>query len=236
MPLPQHQKGIVVLPLLIFILAVITVALASFVFLDQNQVITHSADSTSQPKAGLIQRILSDPAPTPTPNPWMSYDNPDYNFRIIYPREGVVYQADGSRTGGFCGGSIIEDPKNAATILVDNFFKLKIVAWDSTLADYLVSTGGSEAYNIEAIVGSGADEAVKLLGLKPDFEVAVGYPPLAYIKAVYKKGGNIFLMQEVLHNPANPGGCVVPAIVDPSKFSDIASQQWDITTSIKFNE
>lgn len=179
-----------------------------------------------------VQGVNSIPKPVSAPphSPWKTYENQENKFKITYPRAGVVWD-EGKLEEKECGNAIKEEEGG---VLVDNFYKLKIVPFTATLEEYLISKGAPYAYEREVIEDSGADEAVKLMGLKKGFEIAVGFPPLVYVKAVFKKGDQIFLMQEIVHNPTNSGGCVQPSVVDPTQYPEIAKQNWDITTSLKF--
>jgi len=213
MKLPK-QKGFSL------ILAVLIVAalLAGGLYFSRSQKITSPA-----------QLITS--LPIPTPSPWNIYQGD--GFEITYPKNGVIAQ-DHGYTEGECGTGIKEDPRDKSVLLFDNFFKIKEISWDKTLDEYLISTRAKNAYETDVLEGSGADEAIKLLKLKPGFEVAVGYPPLAFTKAVFKKGEKVYLLQS-FNTITNFGGCVLPTIVDPVKYPEVSKSTWDPLTRIKFN-
>lgn len=169
-------------------------------------------------------------SPTPTPSPWKTYKNDKYGFEITYPREGVII-TDKGNVEGECGKAIKE---SSGKIDVDNFFQVKIVNWTGTIADYLLSQGAGKIYNTEIIEGSGALEGLYLVGLKKDFEVAVGYPPLLYVKYLFKKGDNLYIISTYLH-PENLGGCINPEVLDPVKYKKYIDLGWNQKTSFKFS-
>jgi hypothetical protein len=88
-----------------------------------------------------------------------------------------------------------------------------------SIKDFIKEENAEDLYNIEIINGSNADEAVRIK-LKPTWNQE-GYPPLAYISAIYKKNNRLFLIQSV-QNPGNIEGCV--------EFKE----EWDVTKNIKF--
>lgn len=169
-------------------------------------------------------------SPTPTLSPWKTYVNNQLGMKITYPGEGVIL-TDKSYAEGECGKAIKE---TGSEISLDNFFKIKIVPWTGTLDEYLVSQRAKNAYDLEKIEGSGADEAINLVGLKKNFEVAVGYPPLVYVKYLFKKGDNLYLVSR-FQNPINKGGCINPEVLDPSKYAQYLDLGWNQKNSFKFN-
>ncbi|MDO8618443.1 MAG: hypothetical protein Q7R49_00700 [Candidatus Daviesbacteria bacterium] len=219
MKLP-NQKGFAPVILIVFVATIL--GIGAFFILNQSQ---NKAQTKITPQT-LVQKVL----PTPTPSPWKTYLGE--GFEVIYPRAGVIVQDDGYIEGE-CGAQIKTDPKDKNILLFDNFFKLKEVTWDKTLDEYLISTRAKNAYEVESLDGSGADEAVQLLRLKEGFEVAVGYPPLAFTKAVFKKGEKVYLLQS-FNTITNFGGCIMPTIVDPVKYPEVSKQTWDPLTNIKF--
>ncbi|MDO8570764.1 MAG: hypothetical protein Q7R97_04235 [Candidatus Daviesbacteria bacterium] len=182
---------------------------------------------TNSPAISQITSIKS--TPTPTPSPWKIYKNDKYGLEITYPRNGVILSEKGYQEGE-CGKAIGEEN---GKIDVDNFFEVKIIPWTGTIADYLVSKGAGKIYNTEIIEGTGSDEGIHLVGLKKDFEVAVGYPPLLYVKYLFKKGDNIYIVSTFLH-PENIGGCINPEVIDPIKYKKYLDQGWDQKNSFKF--
>ncbi|MBI2017520.1 hypothetical protein HYS92_00570 [Candidatus Daviesbacteria bacterium] len=223
-----NQKGLVMIPLILLIILIALVAGGLYFYFQNPQSLTNVKGVNSTKKASMLPKVFQ--SPTPTPSPWKIYQDEEYGFEITYPRVGVVWHKDGIGPGE-CGYAVKEEK---GSILIDNFFKIKSVFYNGNLEEYLTQQRAINAYEVGSILDSGADEATQLLRLKPDFEIAVGYPPLAYVKAVFKKGDKIFLMQEIIHNPSNEGGCIQPSVVDPTQFPDIATQTWDITQSIKF--
>lgn len=175
--------------------------------------------------------VVVRPVPSIPLSPWKVYKNAENNFTVTYPKTGLIWSKDGSFVGE-CG-SVIKEEKNIVS--VDNFYKIKKVSFEGSLDEYLVSQRAKNAYITEPLADTGADEALKLVRLKPDFEIAVGYPPLLYTKAVFKRNDEVFLLQEIIYNPDNEGGCVQPSVVDPSKYPDIAKLEWDLPKSIKFS-
>lgn len=215
--LPKQNGYITIL--VIFTALVILVGAGSYLLNNQNDQVkgSHTLNQAN---------IISPPA-----SPWKTYTNNILGFDITYPRVGVVVTEEGYQQGE-CGLAIKESSKE--TILIDNFYKIKTVDWEGTLDEYLVKAGAKNSYETAPLEGSGAEEAVELLRLKEGFEIAVGYPPLAFTKAVFKKGDNIYLMQ-TFNVVNNFGGCILPATADPTQFSDYHKLDWNILTSIKFN-
>lgn len=225
MPLPK-KNGFALIPLVLGLVLIILVAVVGYFYWQSSQNVNVKGVAN---KKSTVSEIFKT-APTPTPSPWKTYENKDNNFQITYPRKGVTWNKQGY-TEGECGLAIREE-KGGVTL--DNFYRVKVLPYQESLDEYLTSQRGKSAYEMEVIADSGADEATKLLRLKPDFEIAVGYPPLFYIKAVFKKGDRIYLLQEIVHNPTNEGGCVQPSVVDPTQYPDFAKQEWDLVKSIKF--
>lgn len=205
----------------ILILLVVVVVAGSTIFLKVNK---------SNTKVALPAAILA--SPIPTPSPWKVYKNEKYGFSVTYPRIGVIAQKEGFIEGE-CGGVISEEKKGTNDVTLDNFFGVNVAGWNGTIDDYIKSRGAFEKYNTEVILESGADESIALKGLRPNVEYAVGYPPLQYVIALYKKGNNVFLLQ-TFQNPTNFGGCIFPGIVNPSDYPEITKQKWDMVKSIKF--
>lgn len=170
--------------------------------------------------------------PTPTPNPWKTYQDKDFGFDITYPSKGVVMQEEKLEVGE-CGNAIVTDDAQY-DLIVDNFYGIRIINWKKTIEDYIKQQGAAGKYQTQLLENTGADEAILLENLKPNVEYARGLPPLAYVKAIYKKGDKIFIMK-TFQDPKNFGGCVLPETVDPVKYSDIANHSWSIATSINFD-
>lgn len=210
--LPRENGNITIIVLLFLILA----GLSGFLI--------YSTQSKTEPTLVLAQITQ----PTPTPSPWKVYSDPA-GFNLTYPREGVMVEKDGY-TLGECGQQIKNEGE---TLLVDNFYKIKAVVWQGTLDEYLIQAGAKNSYETVGLEGSGADEAAELLRLKEGFEIAVGYPPLAFTKAVFKKGEQVYLLQ-TFNIVNNFGGCILPEIADPVRFSDYHNLSWDIIHSLKF--
>ena len=85
-----------------------------------------------------VANSTNQPTPTATPNPWKTYTNNEYGFEITYPATGVILSEEGMQEGE-CGNAIKLDTNKSTTntILVDNFFGVKVVEWDKTIADYM---------------------------------------------------------------------------------------------------
>lgn len=216
--LPNQRGFIAVLVILLLIAAA---AITAFLLLSK------PPTKVATPK----QELVNVPIPTPTPlSPWKIYQGE--GFSVEYPRFGVIVQED-AYIEGECGSQIRLDPKDQSALLIDNFFKIKTVSWEKTLEDYLIAMGAKNAYEIEALEGSGVDEAVRLLRLKEGFEIAVGYPPLAFTKTVFRKGEKVYLLQG-FNTITNFGGCILPQIADPVKYPEISKQSWDFAASVKF--
>lgn len=168
------------------------------------------------------------PCPAPTIN-LKSYKNTKYGFELSYPAKGII-QNGTDFSEGECGNVIKETGNN---ILVDNLFKIQVVDWTKTIDDYLVGKGAKKIYEIKPIIGSNADEAIEIAGIKKGLEVtSVGYPPLMNIPYIYKKGDNLFQIIYFLH--ASNGGCINPKDLDHTKFPKFADQNWNVKDSFKF--
>lgn len=170
--------------------------------------------------------------PAPTVNPWKTYQNNKYGFEITYPASGVVL-GEGNYSLGKCGTKIMDVDNK--TILFDNFFEIKIIDWSKSISDYMKQQGAGNIYNTKVVDNFGADEGIVLEGLKPKVEYARGFPPLAYTLSIYKKGSKLFILQSV-QNPKNIGGCMNPSIVNPIDYPEVASQKWNMATSLKFSK
>lgn len=218
----MKQKGFAILIILVVIILLILIALGGFYFWNK------SANKLPAPKVPI--NVLVSPTPTPTPSPWKTYVNEKYGFQVTYPKTGVIL-TEKSYIEGECGTAIKEI--KPGIIDVDNFFQVKIIDWKGTIADYLVSQRAGDIYNTEVIEGSGADEGIYLVGLKKDFETAVGYPPLLYVKYLFKKGNNLVIVSTFLH-PENLGGCINPEVLDPSKYAKYTNSGWDQKIVLNF--
>ncbi len=224
--LPKREIGFALIPLILGIVLVALSAIVAYFYWQSSQNTNIKGVANKKSSTAEIFKAVA----TPTPSPWKTYTNEENKFEIIYPREGLIWSKQGYEKGE-CGLAIKEEK---GVITVDNFYRVKVVPYQGSLDEYLTSQRAKNAYEVEVLAYSGADEAIRLLRLKPNFEIAVGYPPLYYVKAVYKKGENIYLLQEVVHNPTNEGGCVQPSVVDPTQYPDVAKQEWDLAKSIKF--
>lgn len=221
--LMSSQKGFSALILIIIIVVLLLLA-GGFWFLSQNK----STANIVSP----VTKQLNALAPSPTPSIWNTFTDQEYGFEVTYPKVGVIVNEDGF-TQGVCGNAIKTNQKGVNNIIIDNFFGIKIVPWEGSIAAYMKSQAAANKYNIQVINGSGADEAIALKGLKQNVEYARGYPPLAYVVALYKKGDNLFLMQ-TFQNPGNFGGCIDPSLADAALYPDIAKQKWNMVESLKF--
>jgi len=211
-------------PIILVLVVLLILAVLGGVYLWKNQ----SNNKLSLPVKVPIE-ALALPTPTPTPSSWKTYKNNQYGFELIYPKEGVIV-TDKGNIEGECGQSIKE---SGGKIDVDNVFQVKIMDWSGTIQDYLISKGAGKIYNTEVIEGTGADEGMYLVELKKDFEIAVGYPPLLYVKYLFKKGNNLIIVSTFLH-PENMGGCINPEVIDPIKYKKYLDLGWDPKNSFKF--
>lgn len=185
-------------------------------------------------KQQTLAPYLQTVVPKVTPSPWKTYHNGQYNFDVRYPSTGVIAESD-AFTKGECGNAIkVGDNKNAvSSIKLDNFFEIKIVNWDKSIDDYLKQQNSVNIYNIRIISNSGADESIALEGLKKGVEYARGFPPLAYVVALYRKNDKLFILQS-FQTPNNFGGCLAPSNVNPADYPEITGQEWNMTESLKF--
>lgn len=221
----MKQKGFTSLIILIGIL--ILAVLSGFYFWNKFWI---KLDNKLPVPIKVPLKALAFPTSTTTPSPWKTYVNEKYGFQITYPKEGVILTEKGY-VEEECGGAIKES--KPGIIDVDNFFQVKIIDWQETIQDYLVSQRAGDIYETEKIEGSGADEGIYLIGLKKDFTVAVGYPPLLYVKYLFKKGNNIYIVSTFLH-PENLEGCINPEVIDPSKYARYINPGWNPKNSFKF--
>jgi hypothetical protein len=101
------------------------------------------------------------------------------------------------------------------------------------LDEFIASKGAANKYDLEKIISTNADEAVAFKGLKKGVEYAVGYPPMAYTAALYKKG-ELILQIISIQNPGNFGGCLNPDLVDPVKYDKYKKLDWKLENNLKF--
>jgi len=193
-------------------------------------------------KKQITQTPIAVNTPTPTPPILKTYTNEKYGFEFTYPAKGIILIDDEEVEGpkvlneveGQCGNAIKE---NLGSILIDNFYEIKILDWKRTIDDYIVQKNAKKTYDFEPINNSNADEAVKVLGIKKGMElVSVGYPPLMYIEDIYKKDNKLFIFVHSSHppKPTNPNGCLNPEDINPIKYKKYVDQNWRIETSFKF--
>lgn len=169
---------------------------------------------------------------TPTPATSINlktYANTKYDFEFSYPAKGIT-QKGNKFSEVECGNAIKETND---LILVDNLFKIEILNWTKTIDDYLISKGAKKTYEFDQIPNTGADEAIKVKGIKKGLElVSVGYPALMNIQAIYKKGDNLFLI--VNFEDASNVGCINPKDLDHTKYPKYANQKWNVIDSFRF--
>ncbi|MCL5433298.1 MAG: hypothetical protein M1524_04265 [Patescibacteria group bacterium] len=220
-----------------------------------NKLFVISQVQTPRNTGGCLHPILVDPAKyqdsknekwdiaktfkfsKPTPS-FKTYTNDKYGFQITYPSRGVI--AGGNETiiysEGECGKYIKEaepsDKSVKTEIAFDNFFSIRIIDWNKSINDYVKEKGRENFYDLQPINGSNADEAIEIKGVKPDAPKEILWGGLDYVKDIYKKGNNLFIImsnQNYLNN-----GCISPSMVDPVKYPGIKNDNWDISTNFKF--
>lgn len=162
-----------------------------------------------------------------------TYSNLEYRFKVSYPLRGIIFTED-NLAEGICGQVIKEgESQNGHVIELDNIIKVEIINWKGTIDEYLASKWARNKYNLLPITGTGADEAIEVLGLKKEAESAVNYSPLANIDQIYKKGSLLYKISLILI-PKNQGGCINPAALDSAKYGYFKKQKWDLKKNIKF--
>lgn len=221
--LPKGEKGFLIVALALLLLLIVIIG--AFVVTVKNIKKPFNISSINQ-----VVKLNS--TPKPTSSSWKSYKNSEFGFEVTYPSYGVIAQKD-SLVEGVCGNAIKVEAQDKATISVDNFFKIKVIPWNSTVTDYMISQGAGNVYNTASVSASLADEAIELKDLRAGVEYARGYPPLIYVIGLFKKGNSLFVMQ-TFQNPTNFGGCILPKTVDPAKYPQIFQNNWNPTQSLKF--
>lgn len=180
----------------------------------------------------LSKRIKNQTTPAPFQE-LKTYTNTKYGFQLSYPQKGVI-QTENGLSQGECGKEIKEIAEDAGSrIMFDNIVSVQILSWTGSIEDYLISRGGKNIYNYEPVKGSGADEAIKLNGLKKGVEYAVGYPPLVFVNYIYRKNGWIFISSD-FQAATNIGGCISSRATDPIKYPQISNQKWEFVKNFRF--
>lgn len=235
------QKGFAHL----LILLVLALALGSIFYFGQQTL--RNFTSPTQTASLAVPQAEADnklPIPSPTERPvlWKTYHNTKYGFELAYPVRGVIHM-DEQYQEGECGDKIKEKAQQTGRIIqtyvaettrVDNFFEIVVLDWNGTIEQYLGAIGAKEQYELNFFSGSLAEEAVEVVGLKKGAEYAVGYPPLAYVSHIFRKGPHLFLVKNLLTHD-DVGGCINPAVLDPVKYEKFVNQKWDLKASFKFN-
>ena len=236
-----YQKGSVLALLLIGVVVIASGFGGVYYFSKSSKPISQVVSQTKVETPVLAaSKDSTQPAATLTPGPrieaaWKTYTNPKYKFQFMYPAQGMIMGENGYFEGS-CGSYIDEvDGSSWHHIYFDNLMDIKIKNWPNSIEDYLVGIGASGQYDLEDIQNSGADEAVKVIGLKKGKEYAVGFPPLIYINYIYKKDSNLFLFSDFQTPSVHEKGCTNPKVLDPVAHSHLRIKGWDISQSLKFN-
>lgn len=234
------EKGFAHLLVLLGLLVILTIA--TVVYTQKNELIYLKIFPSKVTEVESVEATAQEPTPTPTPLPlWKTYTNSKYSFQLTYPKEGMLWAEEAYQLGE-CGGVIKEGAKQTNRILtsyvqeviaVDSFFEILALKGPNSIDEYIADIGGKGQYDLFSFEGTGADEAVEVVGLKKGAEYAVGYPPLTYISHIFRKGENLFLIKHFF-NPSNLGGCVDPALLDPVAHSHLKIKDWDLKGSFKF--
>lgn len=168
---------------------------------------------------------------------WKIYTNTQYGFTLTYPATGTVLRssANGGAQPGSCGAIGEQNDISGHFILVDNFFRILIVPWTQSISVYLIQQDPNNYYITSSINGSGADEAIQIIGTKPgistgdggavNFSNNIQEPGFGMTSDIYKKGSNLFLVSR-LQNEGNVGGCI---------WDDNLKKNWDVSRSIQFS-
>ena len=167
--------------------------------------------------------VIPTPINSGTTSPsWKTYTNVKYGFEITYPKSGQLQNP--SRTGE-CGLNITEmDPNTASPyVAIDNFFGVFSLKWNGTIADYLKKNDPSGVTIHHSIKAATADEAIQIDGYDQN-KLTEGYPPLAYVNYVFRKGDHLIYLAG-FQNTVIENGCV----------SYDKSLKWNIPSSFKFH-
>lgn len=166
--------------------------------------------------------------PSPATTNLSLYTNDKYRFTLEYPKVGLDHQNNLIDCGKFISeNNTLFAPDNS--LIIDNIAIIEVAAWSKSIEDYISSQGAAGIYNTSKILSSGADDGVKIDGLKTPWS-GEGYAPLGYVSDIYQRDGKLFLVQNQ-QNFMNDG-CIAPK--DLSAAPSSVDRTWRIEDHLRF--
>ena len=168
-------------------------------------------------------------SPSPATTNLNLYTSDKYRFTLEYPRVGL----DPNQNLIDCGKFISENSSLFApdnSLVVDNIALIEVINWNKSIDEYISSQGATGIYNTSKILSSGADNAIKIDGIKTAW-TGEGYAPMAYVADIFQKDGKLFITQNQQNFINN--GCIAPKDLNAAPTS--VDKTWRIEDHLRFN-